>query len=837
MLNGAYDDDYDLDEEESFMLNLLPQKSSNFNSATTFASTGWNSTAYNNGNIVSTGIADDNNGGNCVYYERTPNTSINFDTICFNIAPYITKGGDYRINFKFKAEGAQGNSPFLGILRTSYRQNNQAPGKTSFVNNEGYCNLGEVEYAPDDSTWVNFSTILHVEESDIGFGGNWFIGVHSLVGTVTKVYFDDVELYYLDTPVNAKHVTNAQTWVANEAVFVSSKTYADPYRDVTMDLKLTNGHVTYPVPCFWDGGNVWRARFVCTSAGDWTYTTECSDTTNTGLHQQESGVINCVQYTGDLDIYKHGFVRTQENTKYFTYADGTPFFYLGDTHWNLGRESLGMVKEVADFRADQGFTVFQSQPNGAAFDFIDGISANDIPRFETFDKKFKYIAEKGFVHANAQFFYPSSMDDFIEYFGKKYNTDSVDIVYNDEVLQTVYGIDSTQPYAEQENMHYGYLDANNVLQHEYIPVTLYDFAAEVKNELELASRYWVARYSAYPVMWTLGQEVDNDFMFGDEASTAGVGFGHAVWGKANNPYKLVAQYINKHDPYKSPLTAHQEGATRFLEDDSLYGKNGDYNEVFGTETAHTWYGAQWKVKFDADSLKDIHKVPKLYWENNSKVVVNYESYYDMLQTEEFGARAQGWMAYLSGIYGYGWGGQGTWQYLGNYYSNSGTIKDGVDEITLSERTEYNNWTKYKDYASAEQLGIMHDFFENTIEDWHTLIPRFDDTNYLTLDDGAIAIMASKDDKSKAVIYFMNFSDETVADDPNALTKIFSAVISDKGDRTGTVKNLEGNTPYKYIWLNPITGEKSVESTFTSTSAGEWDIPNKAKTDMVLYIYQ
>ena len=32
--------------------------------------------------------------------------------------------------------------------------------------------------------------------------------------------------------------------------------------------------------------------------------------------------------------------------------------------------------------------------------------------------------------------------------------------------------------------------------------------------LEKLCRYWVARYSAYPVMWTTAQECDNDYYHG-----------------------------------------------------------------------------------------------------------------------------------------------------------------------------------------------------------------------------------------------------------------------------------------------------------------------------------
>ena len=42
----------------------------------------------------------------------------------------------------------------------------------------------------------------------------------------------------------------------------------------------------------------------------------------------------------------------------------------------------------------------------------------------------------------------------------------------------------------------------------------YNRAMYSNTYLEKLCRYWVARYGAYPVMWTTGQEVDNDFYHG-----------------------------------------------------------------------------------------------------------------------------------------------------------------------------------------------------------------------------------------------------------------------------------------------------------------------------------
>ena len=120
---------------------------------------------------------------------------------------------------------------------------------------------------------------------------------------------------------DAEQTLTAETWRAVELSFESEKAYADPFGDVTLDLLLYGNGRLYTVPGFWDGGNTWRVRFVCPAAGTWQCKTVCSDETNAALHDRTAQV-ECAAYTGDLDIYKHGFVTTRYGEKYLTYEDG-----------------------------------------------------------------------------------------------------------------------------------------------------------------------------------------------------------------------------------------------------------------------------------------------------------------------------------------------------------------------------------------------------------------------------------------------------------------------------------------------------------------------------------
>ena len=526
-----------------------------------------------------------------------------------------------------------------------------------------------------------------------------------------------------------------ETWVVNEAVFLSNKTYNNPFEDVTMDLVLTNGHVTYTVPCFWDGGSVWRARFVCPSSGTWTYTTKCNVTGDTGLHNCTAKFV-CKNYSGDLDIYKHGFVTTN-GSKYFVYNDGTPFFYLGDTHWSMFSEfidspgkdagSTGATshfKYIVDKRVSQGFTVYQSEPINAPFNLMDGFQETDIQGFKKADRYFQYIAEKGLVHANAQFFFPDKM---------------------------------TQDIAEN------------------------------KAYLEQISRYWVARFGAYPVLWTLGQEIDNDFLY--------EGGKNPYWNYENNPWVKVAEYIHKYDAYQHPLTGHQENTGHTTVTGAGTGQNGIATSNGGksiflsdevtAKTGHNWWGAQWSPVLNGQAYAIVAQD---YW-NSKKVAIMYESRYCYLGTKDFGARAQGWIAYLNGMYGYGYGAQDIWHYNVTYNENTESY-DGVETITVADKQV--KWSDAIEFESGYQVGYMRKFFSNI--EWWKLTPKFfTDQIYFNPDKG---VANNKGEYPDTSIY-------ACATDANNTYVVY---FYNQTTNTGTIGNMNASATYTAKWFNPRTNE-------------------------------
>ena len=528
-------------------------------------------------------------------------------------------------------------------------------------------------------------------------------------------------------------VDRSELWIANERTFMAAAKYANPFDDATLDIILTNNAdgTVLTVPGFWDGGNIWRVRFALTSEGLWTYKTVCSNTEDAGLHNQ-IGAILAVPYSGDLEIYQHGFVTATAGTRYFTYSDKTPFFYLGDTHWGMASEELDSAGEhagdidttshfkyIVDKRAEQGFTVYQSEPIGATYNLSNGMSEMDIAGFDYLDRQFEHIASAGLVHANACFFYPYEM---------------TGAAFSD------------------------------------------------KTYLEKITRFWVARYAAYPVLWTLGQEVDNDF--------------YEVFSTENNPYKSVCEYVYKYDAYKHPISAHQENT----------GSTKASNSAFKGVQGHTWFAAQWSPKLNGQF---DFSVPKDYWENgDGKVTVNYEGRYENLWTKNFGARVQGWTAFLNGMYGYGYGCADIWLYNSTYDMDT-TSNDGIDTITPADKATW--WSDSVAFETAYQLQDMREFFEEN--QWWNLTPRFESRDWFSPDifrnitAKFRSILSSDDSLFGKLLNLINIGNGTpyysMATNGDYLYTLY---FYNQSTYTGVVKNMDKVSRYTCQWFNPRTGD-------------------------------
>jgi hypothetical protein len=99
----------------------------------------------------------------------------------------------------------------------------------------------------------------------------------------------------------------------------------NPYVDVRLSATFTNGAITREVAGFYDGGDVYRIRFMPEAPGTWRYETKSNSWPLTG----QLGSFTASPAKGA----NHGLVRVH-NTFHFAYADGTPFKQVGTTIYN-----------------------------------------------------------------------------------------------------------------------------------------------------------------------------------------------------------------------------------------------------------------------------------------------------------------------------------------------------------------------------------------------------------------------------------------------------------------------------------------------------------------------
>jgi hypothetical protein len=160
-----------------------------------------------------------------------------------------------------------------------------------------------------------------------------------------------------------------------EIAFIADKERDNPFNTVDLDVEFTSPSAKrVRIPAFWAGGKTWKVRFASLEAGVHRYVTRCSDAEDKGLHDQ-TGHVDIASYHGDNALYLHGPVRVAADHRHLAHADGTPFFWLGDTWWMGLCERLRWPDEFRMLLADRkakGFTVVQIvaglYPDMPAFD-------------------------------------------------------------------------------------------------------------------------------------------------------------------------------------------------------------------------------------------------------------------------------------------------------------------------------------------------------------------------------------------------------------------------------------------------------------------------------------
>ncbi len=292
--------------------------------------------------------------------------------------------------------------------------------------------------------------------------------------------------------------------VPAEISFTAQRAHADPFNDVMLDVTFTDPAGTARrVPAFWAGGDTWKVRYASPLAGAHGWQSGCSDAQDAGLHGV-TGVVEIAPYADDNALFMHGPVRVAADHRHFEHADGTPFFWLGDTWWMGLCHRLQWPEEFQRLTADRkakGFNVVQ-------------IVAGLYPDMQQFDPRGANEAgfpwEKDYTRIRPEYF------------------DAADARLRHLVEQ---GITPCIVGA------WGY----------FLPW----MGAE---KMKAHWRYLIARYGAWPVVWCAAGEANlpwylaKGFPYDDRDQVHG--------------WTEVLRSIRATDPFRRPLTIHPTGIGR-----------------------------------------------------------------------------------------------------------------------------------------------------------------------------------------------------------------------------------------------------------------------------------
>lgn len=299
--------------------------------------------------------------------------------------------------------------------------------------------------------------------------------------------------------------SSTQANVPVEFTFTARGAYVDPFNQVVLDAVFTDPAGTVRrVPAFWAGGKTWKVRYASPLAGAHSFRTECSAAGDAGLHGI-TGRVTVKLYTGKNPLYRHGPIEVASNKRHFQHADGTPFFWLGDTWWmGLSRRLQWPqgFKQLAADRVQKGFNVVQ-------------IIAGLYPDMYAFDPRGAneagYPWEENYAHMRPAYF-------------------------------------------DKADERLAHLVAQGITPC-IVGAWGYFISWMTEAQLKAHWRYLIGRYGAWPVVWCTGGEANlpwylaKNFPEDDRTMVTG-------WTK-------IIRYLRETDPFHRPISIHPTAINRY----------------------------------------------------------------------------------------------------------------------------------------------------------------------------------------------------------------------------------------------------------------------------------
>ncbi|MHC4573158.1 MAG: apiosidase-like domain-containing protein [Planctomycetota bacterium] len=130
---------------------------------------------------------------------------------------------------------------------------------------------------------------------------------------------------------------NCHVWEKVEITLHAEESYENPYKEVEVWVELKGPDFNKRCYGFWDGDKTFRVRVMATAPGAWTWTSG-SNQDDPGLNNKTGAFTTAAWQEARKweNPCRRGMIKPSANGHAFEYADGTPFFLLGDTWWSAG---------------------------------------------------------------------------------------------------------------------------------------------------------------------------------------------------------------------------------------------------------------------------------------------------------------------------------------------------------------------------------------------------------------------------------------------------------------------------------------------------------------------
>lgn len=209
-------------------------------------------------------------------------------------------------------------------------------------------------------------------------------------------------------------------WEMVEITLKAEQQYNNYYTDVTCWVDLKGPGFEKRIYGFWDGNNIYRVRIVATQPGSWQWKSGSNQAADKGLNNQ-TGSFQAIAWTKEElaeNPNRHGFIRPTTNGHALQYADGTPFFMIGDTWlagttWRLPYRGAATsnnyipgpgigFEDAVIYRKTQGFnsvSMISCFPNWEADENPSTYANKDSIYVRNAWEKFDYLVENGSMTA------------------------------------------------------------------------------------------------------------------------------------------------------------------------------------------------------------------------------------------------------------------------------------------------------------------------------------------------------------------------------------------------------------------------------------------------------